>query len=217
MARNARTIQKAVCALAMGALLAVPSLAGAGPGYVNFMLGQKLFDSDHWDPIDKQTSIGAEGVFGPATWPVSLDAYVSRASQEKTFFVDDGFGGTIDATADATTYEFGLGINKTWQRKKFYPYLNAGAVMAKIDVTARYGGTSASDGDKGLGFWGGGGLFYRVGTTFNFGGAVRYSSADVNFNAFETTIGNASFAGANVPAGGLTFGFLLGWGWPKTP
>jgi hypothetical protein len=26
-----------------------------------------------------------------------------------------------------------------------------------------------------------------------------------------------SFAGADVAAGGFTFGVLLGWGWPKTP
>ena len=215
MARNDRTIRRSVLTLAALAFLAAPALASAGPGYVNFLLGQKIFDSDHWDPIDKQSAIGAEGVFGKATWPVSLDAYLARSSKEKSKAVDDGFGGTVDVTLDATTYEFGLGLNKTWQRKKFYPYLNAGAVLAKIDVTARQAGTSVSDDDKGLGFWGGGGVFYRVGSTFNLGGAVRYSSANVEFNAFDT--GNVSFDGADVPAGGLTFGVLLGWGWPKTP
>lgn len=217
MARIDRTFRTIVLTVVACALFAVPSVAGARPGYVNFMLGQKLFDSDHWDPIDKQTAFGAEGVFGPATWPVSLDAYLSRASKSKDVSFDDGSGGTIDGTADATTYEFGFGVNKTWQRKKFYPYLNAGAMMAKIDVTFHQSGTSASDDDKGLGFWGGGGAFYRIGTTFNLGGAVRYSSADVDFNAFTTTIGNIPFEGASVPAGGLTFGVLLGWGWPKTP
>ena len=215
MARTDRTIRRTIQFLAVVAALALPALASAGPGYVNFLLGQKLFDSDRWDPIDKQSAIGVEGVFGPATWPVSLDAYLARASKEKSKAVDDGFGGTVDVTLDATTYEVGLGVNKTWQRKKFYPYLNAGAVMAKIDVTARQAGTSVSDDDKGLGFWGGGGVFYRVGTTFNLGGAVRYSSANVEFNAFDT--GNVSFDGADVPAGGVTFGVLLGWGWPKTP
>lgn len=215
MAHSDRSIRKAAQALVVCAFLAVPAVASAGPGYVNFMLGQKLFDSDQWDPIDKQTTIGVEGVFGPATWPVSLDAYLARASKEKTAHVDDGFGGTVDYTLDATTYEVGVGVNRTWRRGKLYPYLNAGGVMAKIDVTARQAGYSASDDDKGFGFWGGGGLFYRVGTTFNFGGAVRYSSADVEFNAFDT--GNVSFEGADVPAGGFTFGVLLGWGWPKTP
>jgi hypothetical protein len=215
MTRIGRLIQTSVQALVVCAIVAAPTLAWAGPGYVNFLLGQKLFDSDRWDPIDKQPAFGAEGVFGPATWPVSLDAYLARASKEKTAFVDDGFGNDVEITLDATTYEFGLGVNKTWQKKKWYPYLNAGGVLAKIDVTARQAGTSVSDDDKGLGFWGGGGVFYRVGTTFNLGGAVRYSSANVEFNAFDT--GNVSFDGADVPAGGFTFGVLLGWGWPKTP
>jgi len=215
MTRIRRALRTTAQTLIVLAFAAAPTIAWAGPGYVNFLLGQKIFDKDHWDPIDKQSTIGAEGVFGKATWPVSLDAYLARASKEKSKAVDDGFGGTVDVTLDATTYEFGLGLNKTWQRKKFYPYLNAGAVLAKIDVTARQAGTSVSDDDKGLGFWGGGGMFYRVGTTFNLGGAVRYSSANVEFNAFDT--GNVSFEGADVPAGGLTFGVLLGWGWPKTP
>ena len=210
-----RTIRNAAQALVLCAFIAMPSVASAGPGYVNFLLGQKIFDSEDWDPIDKQTTFGAEGVFGPSTWPVHIDTYLARASQEKTAYADDGFGGTISYTADATTYEVGAGLNKTWTRGKFYPYLNAGALMAKIDVTFRQGGTSTSDDDKGFGFWGGGGAFYRVGSTFNLGGAVRYSSADVTFNAFDT--GNVSFGGANVKAGGLTFGVLLGWGWPKTP
>jgi len=150
MARTDRTIRWTVPTLAALAFLAVPALASAGPGYVNFMLGQKLFDSDHWDPIDKQTAFGAEGVFGPATWPVSLDAYLSRASKSKDVSFDDGSGGTIDGTADATTYEFGFGVNKTWQRKKFYPYLNAGAMMAKIDVTFHQSGTSVQLGGRGF-------------------------------------------------------------------
>ncbi|HET9940613.1 MAG TPA: hypothetical protein VFR25_05895, partial [Candidatus Eisenbacteria bacterium] len=103
MARNDRTIRRSVQTLAALAFLAVPALASAGPGYVNFLLGQKIFDSDHWDPIDKQSAIGAEGVFGKATWPVSLDAYLARASKEKSKAVDDGFGGTVDVTLDATT------------------------------------------------------------------------------------------------------------------
>ena len=217
MTRIDRAIQATVQVLVVCAIVAAPTLAWAGPGYVNFMFGQKAFDSGRWDPIDKQPAFGVEGVFGPATWPVSLDAYLSRASKEKTAFVDDGFGNTVELTLDATTYEFGFGVNKTWQKKKWYPYLNAGGVLAKIDVTARQAGTSASDDDKGLGFWGGGGIFYRVGTTCNIGAAARYSSADVEFNAFTTTIGNIPFEGADVPAGGTTFGVLLGWGWPKTP
>jgi hypothetical protein len=76
------------------------------------------------------------------------------------------------------------------------------------------GGGSAHPGiSRGRGA--GAGAFYRIGTRFNLGGAVRYSSANVDFNAYDT--GNVEFKGADLNAGGLTFGFLVGWGWPATP
>ena len=43
----------------------VPMVADAGPGYVNFVLGQKEFDSEEWDPVDKQPVFGVEAAFGP--------------------------------------------------------------------------------------------------------------------------------------------------------
>jgi hypothetical protein len=194
--------------LAWGLSWPVASLAG--PGYVNFMVGQKVFDSDDWDPIDKQTSLGVEGVFGPATWPVQMDAYVSRASKDKAA----SFGG-VQGNFKGETFEFGFGANKTWTSKKLRPYVNAGVVYAKVDVTVSQSGTSGSDDANGFGFWGGAGVFYRLGTTFNIGGAARYSAADVDFNAFTTTIGSVPISGQTVQAGGFTFGVLLGWSWPK--
>src|SRR6185503_3012974 len=105
MTRIRRALRTTAQTLIVLAFAAAPTIAWAGPGYVNFLFGQKIFDKDHWDPIDKQSAIGVEGVFGPATWPVSLDAYLSRASKEKSKAFDDGFGGTVDVTLDATTYE----------------------------------------------------------------------------------------------------------------
>lgn len=194
----------------LGFLLA-PRSSAAAPGYVNFMIGQKIFDHDEWDPIDKQTAFGAEGVFGPAKWPVQMDAYLSHASKSK----DQVISG-VQGNLDATTWEFGFGANKTFGKKKVHPYVNAGVVLAKVDASFSQGGTSGSDNAKKLGFWGGGGLFYRMGSAFNIGGAARYSAADVDFNAFTSTIGNVPFSGGSIKAGGLTFGVLVGWGWPKT-
>lgn len=197
-------------ALGCGLLtMASPSLAG--PGHINFMIGQKQFDSDEWDPIDKQTSFGVEGAFGPGHWPVQIAAYVSRASDEKAAT----YGGT-QFNLDATTFEFGFGLNKTWAAGKLYPYLGAGGVHAKVDVTAQQSGASGSDDASGFGFWAGTGVFYRVGSTFNIGGGARYSSADVDFNAF-TGVSGVPISGRTVDAGGFTFGVLIGWGWPKTP
>ena len=196
--------------LALG-LLVAPKPSLAGPGYVNFMIGQKVFDSDDWNPIDKQTSFGVEGAFGPARWPVHLAAYLARSSKSK----DAAFNG-VQGTLEGTTYEFGFGANKTWVSKKLYPYVSAGIVHAKVDVTVRQSGTSGSDEESGFGGWGGAGVFYRVGSAFNIGGAVRYSAVDVDFNSFTTTIGGVPIVGQTVAAGGLSFGVLLGWGWPPT-
>jgi hypothetical protein len=181
----------------------------AGPGYVNFMIGQKVLDSDDWDPIDKQASIGVEGVFGPAKWPVQLDAYVSRTSGDKAATING-----VQGNLEAETYEFGLGLNKTFGESRVRPYVNAGVVHAKVDVTVSQSGTSGSDGASGFGFWGGGGVYYRVGSAFNIGGAVRYSAADVDFDSFTTTVGSVPISGQTVQAGGLAFGVLLGWSWP---
>jgi len=192
-------------------LVAMASSALAGPGHVNFMIGQKLFDSDEWDPIDKQSSFGVEGAFGPGRWPVQMAAYLSRASGEEA----TSYSGT-QFNLDATTYEIGIGLNKTFTAGKIYPYVGAGLVHAKVDFTAQQSGTSASDEGSGFGGWGGAGLFYRVGSTFNLGAAARYSSVDVDFNAYTSTSG-VPIPGGTIDAGGFTFGVLVGWGWPKTP
>jgi hypothetical protein len=199
--------------LLMAASVFLASSSEAGPGYVNFVLGQKVFDSEDWDPIDKQPVFGVEAAFGPSTWPVHIMTFLQRSSKSKDEVIDSGTG-LVNVTFEADTWEFGAGINKTWTSGKLYPYLGAGIDYAKVDVTLKQGGTSTSDDGNGFGFWGGGGAFYRIGTRFNVGGTVRYSSADVDFNAFDT--GNVEFGGAELDAGGVTFGFLLGWGWPAT-
>jgi len=204
-----RTVRFGVWLLA-AAMVFLASSSEAGPGYVNFVLGQKMFDSDDWDPIDKQTVFGVEAAFGPSTWPVHIMTFLQRSSKSKDEVINNA-----NVTFEADTYEAGVGLNKTWMTGKLYPYLGAGLDYAKVDVTLSQGGTSTSDDGNGFGFWGGAGAFYRIGTRFNLGGTMRYSSADVDFNAFDT--GNVEFGGAELDGGGLTFGFLLGWGWPATP
>ncbi|MGH7682217.1 MAG: hypothetical protein ACRENN_09560, partial [Candidatus Eiseniibacteriota bacterium] len=138
-----------------------PRASASAPGYVNFMFGQKVFNSD-WDPIDKQTAWGAEGVFGPAKWPVQMDAYYSRASKSK----DAAISG-VQGTFEGTTTEFGFGANKTFGKKKIHPYVNAGAVLAKVTASFSQSGTSGSNDASHIGVWGGGGAFCRLGTSFN--------------------------------------------------
>ena len=204
-----RSVRFGVWLLA-AAMVSLASPSEAGPGYVNFVLGQKLFDSEDWDPIDKQPVFGVEAAFGPSTWPVHVMTFLQRSSKSKDVVIE---GVTVERESD--TWEVGVGVNKTWAAGKIYPYVGAGLDYAKVDMTFHEGGTTASDDGNGFGVWGGLGAFYRIGTRFNLGGTMRYSSADVDFNAFDT--GNFQFEGGELDAGGLTFGFLVGWGWPATP
>src|SRR5262245_60447116 len=166
---------------AVASLVILAHSAHAGPGYVNFLFGQKVFDSDDWDPIDKQTAIGANGVFGPGTWPVHIETFLSHASKSKDAQGEISPGVPFTYHVEADTWEFGAGVNKTWTSGKLYPYLDAGIDYAKVDLTASQAGTSFSDDANGFGFWGGGGAFYRLGTRFNVGGAIRYSTVKVDF------------------------------------
>ena len=201
---------------AVALLVAVPT-ASAGPGHVNFTFGQKMFESgefpDGWDPIDKQSTYGVEAAFGPGTWPVQIAVYLLRSSEDKSAEVPDGTGGTVPGTIEAEANEFGFGLNKTFGEKKIRPYIGAGGVYMVTDLTASQSGTSFSDAANGFGFWGGAGAFYRLGSTFNLGAGVRYSSATVDYDVYEGT--SISYPAFDLDAGGTQLHVLIGWSWPK--
>src|SRR5258705_6309970 len=93
----------ACLAFAVASLVLSPHPAQAGPGYVNFMFGQKAFDSEDWDPIDKQTAWGVEGAFGPSTWPVHLTTFLTRASKSKDATGESSPGVTFTYHIEADT------------------------------------------------------------------------------------------------------------------
>ena len=61
---------------------------------------------------------------------------------------------------------------------------------------------SVTENDVSPGAWIGGGIFWRLGSRFNLGAAARISGAPV------------TLANEDVEAGGLSYGLILGWGWP---
>ena len=143
-----RSVRFGVWLLA-AAMVFLASPSEAGPGYVNFVLGQKLFDSEDWDPIDKQPVFGVEAAFGPSTWPVHMMTFLQRSSKSKDVVIE---GVTVERESD--TWEVGVGVNKTWAAGKIYPYVGAGLDYAKVDMTFHEGGTTASDDGNGFGVWG---------------------------------------------------------------
>lgn len=201
----------ATTALLIAALAGTATPALAGGGQVNFTLGQKIFnDTDTWNPIDKQTAFGAECDFAPAKWPVEIALYLMRSSDFESR--DLGYNET-PVTIDASTWEFGAGLNKTFVLKRWRPYVGAGAVYARTDLTANQGGTMGTDEASGWGYWAGAGVFYRIGPGFNLGGGARYSNATVTFDQFNGQ--NISYRATDVDAGGVALNVLIGWSWPK--
>jgi hypothetical protein len=164
----------------------------AGQGDVNFILGGKSLDSKDWGEFDSQVASGAEVSFGRDAWPIriAIDEFDSVNQ-------DHLFGGF---TADVSISELDIGVRKIWGDRATRPFVGGGLALgyAKID----FNGISDRD-DFGAGAWVGGGVFWRTGSRFNIGFTVRYSKVDVDLG------------GGSVDAGGVGYGLLLGFGWPK--
>ena len=185
----------AMLAILAGLSTSTPAFAGDWTGNANFFLGQKSLDSDDWEPLENQGEFGAEVSWGKKAWPILIatDVLISGDSDEIS-------GNDVDAG----TAEIDLGVRKIWEVKTFRPYVGGGLALISASFEFDLPGTSATidDDDSAVGAWVGGGAFWRVGSRFNIGGAIRYSTADVEFG------------GEDIDAGGLSVGLLLGWGWP---
>lgn len=176
-------------------VLAAPVGAAFAGGDANILLGVKPLDKDDWAPVEDQGALGVEVTFGKESWPVwiAID-YFATADVEEDIQVF-GFGGQDIV---GSTVEFDLGVRKIWGKKKTRPFLGGGVglIGATLDLDID------DDSDATAGLWINGGVFWRLGSRFNIGGTVRYSDAEV------------TIFGQDVQAGGLTYGLLLGWGWP---
>jgi hypothetical protein len=183
--------------------LAPVAVAGAA-GNVNFFIGQKALDSGEWDPLDRQTEIGAVSSFGGADWPIHIAVDVLVSGDDDTF--TDPFVGDIDVKG--STFEIDAGVRKVWGKKATQPYLGGGLAVigASLELDSAFGDADADD--QGLGYWIDGGVFWRLGTRFNIGFDVRWSHADVDLD-FGGAVPNAT----DLNAGGLHYGLLLGFGW----
>ena len=185
--------------LSMFLLLFAPATAFAG-GDANFLIGLKAVDEDDWTPVDDQGAFGVEVTFGKEAWPVwiAID-YFGSSEVEEDLAIDVG-GFTFIEDLTGSTFELDLGARKIWGNhvRKTRPFLGGGVGLIGGEIDADI----VSDDDTTLGLWVGGGVFWRLGSRFNIGGSVRYSQGEITL--FDS----------DIQAGGLTYGLLLGWGWP---
>lgn len=198
MTRWQRLLVQSVPVLLVLMVFAVPTPAAAGDwiGHANFFLGQKQLKNSDWDPVDNQTEFGAEVAWGKKAWPILIATDVFGSANEKT---------ELGTKLTGSSSEIDLGIRKIWVSKKIHPYIGGGVgqISAKAEIDDPFFGSASVD-DSAIGFWFGGGVFWRLGHRFNIGFSGRWSQAKV------------TFTGTDVEAGGLHAGLLLGWGWPAS-
>jgi len=188
--------------LAVAALTFSPAQADAD-GHVNFFLGQKSLSSDDWKPLENQIEFGAVMSFGQDDWPVHIAVDVLTSVDQETVY--DPFTG--DVTLTGSTFEIDAGVRKIWKAGKVRPYLGGGVGIIGAALKGDDGFVSVDAADAGFGLWADTGVFFRLGSHFNIGLDLRYSSADVDLDF------GSGFTAQDVNAGGFSYGLLLGFGW----
>jgi len=168
-------------------------------GNVNFFLGEKSLDSNDWKPLDSQFEFGAVMSFGQSDWPVQIAGDVLVSVDETD---------VQGITFTGTTFEFDAGIRWLILKKgKVFPYLGGGVGLIGAGLKGDFGVGDVDAADVALGVWADTGVFFRLGSHFNIGLDLRYSSADVDLDF------GSGFVAQDVYAGGFSYGLLLGFGW----
>jgi len=188
--------------LAATALSFSPARADAD-GHVNFLLGQKSLSSGDWKPLESQIEFGAVMSFGQDDWPVHIAVDVLTSADEETVY-EPSVG---DITFTGSTFEIDTGVRKIWKAGKVRPYLGGGVGIIGAALKGDGGFVSADAADAGFGLWADTGVFFRLGSHFNIGLDLRYSSADVDLDFGSGVVAQ------DVNAGGFGYGLLLGFGW----
>lgn len=187
-----------------------PALAGDPEGHVNVFLGQKALDSDDWNPADKQPEFGVTMSFGRSDWPVFIVLDVLKSEREEDY-LDPVLSNLGTAKFTGATLEIAPGIRKIWNLGRTRPYVGGGMALIKASAEYEYPTVTYDAEETTLGPWLGGGVFWRLGSRFNLGFDVRWSSGDVNL---EVNDDNLFVLNAyNVKAGGLHTGVTFGIGW----
>ncbi len=173
----------AVCAFS-------PALAGEN---VNFVLGLRSLDND-FEPVEDQTAIGGTFDWSVSDWPINLEAGLHYSTE------DDEISGT-DIDVEVSILELNFGVNKTWDvggGKNIHPFVGGGLTLFTATVEVE----GDDEDDTSLGLYGHGGIFWRLGESFNIGVEGRIvRGAEVDF-------GDESSDGEYFQTS-----LILGWGW----
>jgi len=169
------------------------------------MLGGRGLGSDVWGETDQQDVFGVVADYAGQTWPVRLEGgiFVSSGTAD---FTEPVFMSRSEVENKISELSFGL--NHTWdQRGRTRLFIGGGLawVVAQSDIRSEFFEDAHADSEA-LGVYAHGGVFWRVGATFNLGVDVRLMGT--------TAIG---LFGESGDAGYGQVGLVFGWGWPPYP
>ena len=183
-------------------------------GDINFFLGQKKLADDSLEPLDRQFEFGTQMSFGGEKWPVAIAVDIMLSADAESVNVDYydyyyyGYY-SYDGYIVAATAEIDVGVRKTWEfdTNPIRPYVGGGLgiMSGAVVLTDDDGDEIESDSDATVGFWAGGGVFWRLGSKFNLGLSLRYSKAELDLSKVSLE--------KKTDVGGFHAGLLLGWGW----
>ncbi len=197
-------------------LAGVPaSLPASADGNVNFLIGERRLENDFWKSTDleRQGLFGVNIDYGDPAWPVRA-MFGAHSSGVFDWESDNDFF-DLDADPEAMVVELSAGAAWMPLEGRTRPYLGIGVsrVGAWVDVVG-------DDYDSSFGFYAHGGIFWRLGSNFNFGFDVRaLEGTDLTFDANDLGYlpGTYPEDRIDLDADDVQFSFAIGFGWPGTP
>jgi len=158
---SARFAALALCTLtSCAATRQEPVPTDQRPGHLFgvFVGGRSLADDTAWDEIESPIMLGFEG--GNVGKPLGYEVGFSLAGDSTD---------VAGVDVSNTFLELSAGGRLIFGEGKFLPYVGAGLALVMVDIEAESGGLSASDDDVTPGFYGHGGVLFRVGERFHLG------------------------------------------------
>ncbi|MGB5160827.1 MAG: hypothetical protein WBQ27_06885 [Thermoanaerobaculia bacterium] len=210
-----------ILVLSVMVLVAHPTVVHAETN-LNFVLGEKLLDSDDWPVGDSQGMLAFLSTFGPSSWPVQVAIdVVGSGSAQGSFFASRPEIEFHGEDIVQSTFELDVGVRKIWRLDRARPFVGGGLAVIwgrqdraifqppRFDPDGHWIypelSVIVSEEDEAPGVWVDGGIFWRMGNRFNLGLEARFSRAELGF------------ATRDVQAGGFSLGLILGWGWGGGP
>ena len=187
------------------ALLALGLSQAAEAGNVNFTLGTRQFTDSALEPVEEQAVVGVNVEWNQETLPFSLVVGLHRSSDDRN--VGAAFRDRV--SAELTVVDLSFGIAKIWDKHPHArPFVGGGLSLIHAEAEVSFFGLTEGDEAVELGLYLDGGIFWRVGKTFNVGITGRYTLTEVEddvlferLNDFEADLDS------------LQVGMILGWGW----